>query len=249
MENTSFTAKKTITIILLALIMMLASFALSLWLTPRNIASSKTIVVLNEQNIDAYTASKNASYITNILSEVIYSNSFINNVYGSSSSLKDDLGVSQNQRLKEWKKKIKVQTQENKGIIIIHTYSNDRTQAYQLNKIVTSVLLAKHGQYDGFGDKVTLKVIDNPSINEKWFQLQIIKNSLIGLVLGLFIGFAFVVIFPKHQLFNLLKIKPFAKDETFALLDSQKTFTPYNSKWMDYSIKNSSQDTEKAEEN
>ncbi|MFA6422170.1 MAG: hypothetical protein WCV92_02125 [Candidatus Buchananbacteria bacterium] len=241
MENRESTAKNILTIILIAIIIMAVAFGLSLWLTPKYKAASKLIVVFSEQGMDAYTASKNSSYITGILSEVVYSNSFINGVYDNNFSLRDDLGTSQDQRLRQWRKEIKVKTQDTKGIIIIESFSNSRDQAYQLNQSVASNLISKHGQYDGFDQKATFKVIDNPSIAENWNQVQIIQNSLIGLALGLFLGFSFVVIFPRQQIFKVFssEYNSFVnKDETIGLGNGEaiNNFTPYDPHWMDYSI-------------
>jgi len=242
MIHNESTVKNVLTVVLIAIIVMLVAFGLSLWLTPKSKASSKLIVIFNEQGIDAYAASKNSSYITGILSEIVYSNSFINNVYENHLGLKDDLGFGQDNRLKEWKKHVKVKTQDNKGIIIIDTFYDNKDQAYQLNQGVGSVLTSKHGQYDGFGDKVTLKTIDGPSVAENWYQFQIIQNSILGLVLGLFLGFSFIVVFPQQQIFRIFTTEYdslIRNDETIGLNNSyqmSKDFTPYNSQWMDYSI-------------
>lgn len=238
MSQNNSTGRNILTVVLMAIIVMALAFGLSLWQTPKYKAASKLIVVLNQHGIDAYTASKNSSYITGILSEVAYSNSFVSNVFESNPNLRDDLGSGQDQRAKNWKKRVKIKTQDSKGIIVIETFSDNQAQAYHLNQAVMTVFISKHGQYTGFNDQVTLKVIDGASIANDWNAMQVLQNTLIGLALGLFLGFSFVVVFPRQQLFKIASSgRHDYADETFGLSsDNSKMPNEYGSGWMDYSM-------------
>ena len=227
---------------------MTISLGISLLITPKYKATSKLIVVFNQDNTDAYTASKNSSYITGILSEVVYSNSFINSVLTNNYNLKDNLGQTNEARQKTWKKMIKISTLDAQGIIIVDSYNNDKYQAYQFAESVSAIMINNHGQYDGFGDKVTIKQIDNSNLSDNWYPMQLIKNTLLGLLAGLFLGITFIVIFPQQQIFKIFSfsLDRISHDETIGLEQyDYNNIQPYNPDWLNY---NSTQAPEQNQE-
>lgn len=195
-------SKNILTIIFVALFLGILAFSISLWQTPRYKASVRLLAVFNQTDIDTYTASKTANYITGILSEVIYSDSFIDSVYKSNSKLINNLGSNKEKSQKIWKRQLKTKTIDNKGIIIIDAYGENRYQTHLLVATVSQTIINQHGIYDGSADRVTIKMIDAPTIYDSWSLTKIITNSLIGILAGLFIGFTFVIIFPEHRLFE-----------------------------------------------
>ena len=238
-KESAVNTRNVLTILFLSILIMGISLGVSILITPQYKATTKLIVVFNQDNGDAYTASKNSSYITGILSEVAYSNSFINNVFADNTSLKDNLGVTNETRQKTWKKMIKISTLDAQGIIIIDSYNNDKYQAYQFAQSVSTVMINSHGQYDGFGDKVAIKQIDNPSLSDNWYPLQIIKNTILGFLAGLFLGITFIVIFPRQQIFKIFtfNVDRIRHDETIGLerYNYNNNIQPYNADWMNYS--------------
>ena len=203
MENNNFiTGRNIFTMIFLAVIITLLTFGFSLYQTPKYKSSAKLLVVFNQKNTDTYTAAKNDNYITGILSEVVYSNSFMENVFSSNFNLKDTFGFNPETRQKNWKKSINVATLDNKGIIMLDVFNSDQYQAKQFANAITYVLMTKHGIYDGSNDQVSIKLIDNPSVYENWAKIKIARDAIIGLIAGLLIGLSFIVIFPQNNLFG-----------------------------------------------
>lgn len=237
-NDSAFNIKNTLTVLFIAVLAMGISLGASIIITPQYKATSKLIVVFNQGNIDAYTASKNSSYITSILSEVVYSNSFITDVFANNYNLKDTLGMTSEARQKSWKKMIKISTQDAQGIIIVDSYNKDKYQAYQFAQSVSAVLIGSHGQYDGFGDKVIIKQIDTSSLSDNWYPLQIIKNAILGFLAGLFVGITFIVIFPRQQIFKIFSYnigKNVRRDETIGLGQYEyNDIQPYSTDWMNY---------------
>ncbi len=203
-KNTNKNIKNFLTVGFFGALIMLLALSISLWQTPKYKSSIKLLTVFNQTNIDAYTASKTANYITNVLGEVIYSNAFINSVM-KSENIEDNLGYGNENRLKAWKKSVKTTILENKGIIIIETYSEKKTDAIKLAEVIGDTLIKEHGNYDGSADRVSLKMLDNPSVYDSWALFKIIRDTLLGLIAGLLIGLTFVIIFPNHRLFDFRK--------------------------------------------
>jgi capsular polysaccharide biosynthesis protein len=206
MSNSSnsklFSLKNFLTIITLSILIGVASFSFSFWQTPKYKSTVKLLTVFNQNNIDTYTASKTANYITGILAEVIYSDSFINSIYNGNAELIDDLGYGSEKRQKNWNEKVKTKTLENKGILIIDAFGNDKNQTRLLATAIGETIASQHGLYDGSADRVTIKIIDTPSILESWSTTKIARDTAIGFLAGLILAFTFIVIFPNHQLFE-----------------------------------------------
>lgn len=201
-SNNAFSFRNFVTVICFGLLIALLAFSISLWLTPRYKSTVKLLVINNDTTIDTYTASKTANYITGILGEIIYSDSFISSVFANEPNLIDDLGQTSEQRQKQWDKKVKTTIQENNGIIIIDVYGSEKYQTALLASTIGNFIVANHGQYDGSADKVNIKMIDTPSIYETWSIKQIIQDTGLGFLAGLLFGFTLIMIFPGHRLFD-----------------------------------------------
>ena len=204
-NNKFFQLKNILTICLLAILAGLVAFSISIWTTPKYKSTFKLLAVSNQSNVDTYTAAKTANYITGILGEVVYSDSLINSVYSANSNLVDDLGYGSERRLRQWKKTVKVNVLENKGLMIVDVYGNDKIKTNSLANTLALVIINNHGNYDGAGDKITIKMIDQPSVYDSWATTKILENTILGLIVGLLLGFTFVVIFPGHRLFKFNK--------------------------------------------
>jgi hypothetical protein len=194
--------KNILTVGCLALLLGLVAFSVSLWQTPKYKSTVKLLTVFNQANVDTYTASKTANYITGILGEVAYSDSFVNSVYQSDSNLIDTLGNNSEIRQKNWKKAVKLNILENKGVIIIDTYGDNKYQTNLLSSTIGSVIISQHGLYDGSADRTVIKMIDSPSVYEDWAITKIARDTGIGLLAGLLLGLTLVIIFPSHKLFE-----------------------------------------------
>ncbi|MFA6594429.1 MAG: hypothetical protein WCT16_04220 [Candidatus Buchananbacteria bacterium] len=203
-----FQLKNILTVGLLAILAGLIAFSFSVWTTPKYKSTFKLLTVFNQANIDTYTASKTANYITGIMSEVIYSDSFIGTVYVSS-GIKDDLGYGSENRLRQWKKTVKTKVLDNKGMMIIDVYGDDKIKTNALANAIATAVINNHGNYDGSADRAAIKMIDQPAIFESWSLTKIIEDSVLGIIVGLLLGFTFIVIFPNHRLFEFAPRKKY----------------------------------------
>lgn len=201
-SNKLATPRNALTVGFIGLLIALAAFSFSYLQTPNYKSTVKLLAVFNQSSIDTYTASKTANYITGILGEVIYSDSFIDSVYRSESNLADNLGRGSEARQKAWKKIVKTQILDNRGIISIDVYGNDKNQTNLLASAIGSTIVGQHGLYDGSQDRVAIRMIDTPSVYESWSAAKIMSDTGLGLIAGLLAGLALIVIFPNHKLFE-----------------------------------------------
>lgn len=204
-ETKQIKFKNLKTIIILMVVVGVLSLAISLLQTPKYESQAKLIVVFNQENMDIYTAAQTSNYIANVLAEVIYSKSFMDNVLASNFNLQDNFGFGAEKRLKNWHKTVKTEILENKGIILISVLHSDKNQANQLAQAISYTLITKHQLYHGSGDRISLNIIDSPVVSDEWAQPKVLQNTLLGLLAGLLIGFALVIIFPEQKMLEYIK--------------------------------------------
>ena len=220
-----FNVRNIKTMASIAMVVMVISIIISLVQTPKYQSSAKLLIIYKQDNIDPYTATKTSEYITNILSEVIYSGSFVDNVFNSKFNLKNDLGINQETRQKNWRKMINNEVKADKGIITLRVLHREKNQASQFAQAIVYTITTKHQLYHGLGDKINIKIIDNPTTSESWAQPKIIYNALIGFVGGWIIGISIIILFPRQRILELLSYrtkKALIKDETIELVHADE---------------------------
>lgn len=167
------------------------AFDLAVIQKPKYEAGSRILVVQKQAaGQDIYTISKSAQYLTGILKEAVYSDSFFNKVVLWAPTLKSGFSGQVKERRKEWKSSLKVDIVRDLGEMKISVYSLEKDQAEQINRAVTEVLGKEHNFYHGGGDNVQIKILDEPLVSEEpvsadlW--LSAVLGGLIGLVAGIF---------------------------------------------------------------
>lgn len=213
-----FSRSNILTVLLFVVVTISLSILVSLLQPPKYRASTKLLVVYKEQKADAFAAARNSSYITGVLGEVMYSNTFIEQVFDANPELRDELGVEPERRQQNWKRLLSVHTEDSKGIIITDVYHGDRAQALLFAQTISSVVTKTHADYHGAGDTATIRIIDQPTASERWDQPRIPFNALIGVLAGLIAGLTFVILFPQQRLLEFLfDRRSFYADQEFDL--------------------------------
>ncbi len=160
-------------------------------------ASSKLLLTQDSVvGADAYSISKSNQFLTNTLSQVVYSNSFFEQVLASGFNIEvSQFSTNQNRKMKQWHKMISARPISDTGMIVINAYHQDKYQADQVNQAVTFVLKTRHGLYHGLANKVSIKIIDKSTLSNWPVKPNIIVNIFVGLFLGIIFSFVFVYIF------------------------------------------------------
>ncbi|MEK7557601.1 MAG: Wzz/FepE/Etk N-terminal domain-containing protein [Patescibacteria group bacterium] len=170
-------------------------------------ATLKVLVIQNfSANIDPYTASKSNEYLSNVLARVIYSNSFYNNILASGFNVDKNyfLGDVEKQ-MKKWAKTINAKVINDSGIINVNVYHSSRIQAKQIAKSISYILQTKHTLYHGGGNNVKVQIIDEPIVSRFPVKPNIILNLTLGLIIGLFLSFSYIYLFPEER-FDVIRL-------------------------------------------
>ncbi|MDO9399655.1 MAG: Wzz/FepE/Etk N-terminal domain-containing protein [bacterium] len=197
--------KQTVSVIVLLTLLLAMVFTL---VQPFKYgANLKVLVIQNfSANTDPYTASKSNEYLSNVLARVIYSNSFYNNILVSGFSVnKIYFSGNVEKQMKKWTKTINAKVINDSGIINVNVYHTNRAQAEQIAKAISYALQTKHTLYHGGGDNVKIKIIDEPFVSNFPVKPNVILNLSLGLIIGLFLAFCYVYLFPEDR-FDIIRL-------------------------------------------
>jgi capsular polysaccharide biosynthesis protein len=163
-------------------------------------ATTKLLITQNDNSGDAYTLSRSNQFLSSVLSEVVYSSSFFDQVLRAGFNIDQTIFSSdQNKNMKKWHHMVSARSIGDTGMIVIDTYNKDKYQVSQVNQAVAYILQTKNSLYHGLGDKVSVKVIDKTSVSDWPVKPNIILNAILGVIFGLIIGFCFAYLYQEKK--------------------------------------------------
>lgn len=155
----------------------------------------KLLVIQQQaQGIDAYTATRSAQTVAEVLSKIVYTSSFFDKVLTSGFNISDDFGQDPEDRREEWERRVNTQLTGETGTIQVDVYSTDQKQAEQIAFGIAYVMINYGEQYHGGGDQIEIKMVDNPVTTDKPARPNIIQNTLAGFALGVLLSAVIVVL-------------------------------------------------------
>lgn len=173
-------------------------------------SSSSQLLVVQEYNgtVDAYTASKSSEHLSSVLASVVKSNSFFTKVTSLSPNINSDyFGSTPKEQIKEWAKTVKAESINDTGIIAINVYHPNKVEAEKISGAINYVLMTQHSAYDGAGDAVKVRLIDQPITSTFPVKPNILLILGLAIVLGFLSSLIYVYLLPSensNQLNNFL---------------------------------------------
>lgn len=197
MEQYILTLKKHWLIIFVVVVLATVfSFGISLIQTPKYKASVKVLIIQKQANrMDAYTASRSAQAIGEVLSKVVYTSSFFDQVMQTGFKInKEQFSKDIEKREKEWKEMVQARVIGEAGTVQVDVFHSQAQQAEQIAYGITYVMVANGSQYHGGGEQIEIKMIDAPTVSKKPVKPNILQNTFGGFVLGLLMAISVVIL-------------------------------------------------------
>lgn len=194
--------QKKVTVIIITAFIFLLAIAITLTQPLRYSVTTKLLVVQNYgANADAYAIARSNQYLSNVLSQVVYSDAFYDSVMNSGFNVSaSNFPTNDVERRKFWLDMIDSKSIGDTGMIEVITYHQDKRFADQVNRSIAYILQTKNNEYHGLGDKVRVKVIDN-SIASVWpVKPNLLVNAFFGLFLGLILSACYIRLWPDHEI-------------------------------------------------
>lgn len=203
---TNFMKKNTGIIIVVGLLFSLASFFV-LISTEKRFKATTDLLIIQEQagEQDFYSLSKSTEYLGGVLAEAVYSSVFIDEVEKTGKIKAGFFPVSEKEKIKKWKRVVKVERSPQLGIIKIEVFDSNYENAVNLSGAITEIMTTKNHLFRGKVN-VEVRVLSGP-ILERNPENSDIAIAVIG-------GFIFGAILKMIQLyFSLLKRISYARSE------------------------------------
>jgi len=173
------------------------AFVVSIAQVPEYETRSRLLVIQKQENIEAFSASKSADYIASLLEEAIYSDSFYRMVAEKDDSVSIQFSDKIQERQKEWENAIQTTIVNDKGILVLKTYDDNRLNSQHLGEVIVNTLTENAAAYHGGGDNVSLRVIDVPTTSLRPVRPNLFANTLAGVAIGIALSILFLLIDPK----------------------------------------------------
>ena len=174
-------------VVIVVILVTIGSFVVSIVQKPEYRSSVRLLVIQKQAGqLDAYTAARSAETVAGILSKMIYTSTFFDQVMDAGFSVKKDTFNSDlEKRKQEWEKAVVTRVVEDSGTIEINVYNQDQHEAEQLAYAVAYVMISKGDQYHGGAGQIEIKMVDNPITSDKPVRPNVLRNTGAGFLLGL----------------------------------------------------------------
>lgn len=145
--------------------------------------------------LDAYREAKSSEFIAQTIKEMITANSFMQTVLDDREINWREMekNKSQDEKIKFWRKKVKISVVPNTGVLHIAVYSQERELSKKIAGKIVAVL--QNDKITFFNNKgIRLEVIDEPYYFYKPAFPNLIFNTIVGFILGIFLFVILIVI-------------------------------------------------------
>ena len=227
--------KKRKKVLFFAVLLFLAATAIITFRSPLEYrAGARLLIVQNygaNTPLDPYVVAQANKYLTGVLTQVVSSNAFYEQTIGSGFNFdKEFFSGELGAQLAKWEHAVEAFAADDSGIIEIRAYHPDKYQAEQLAQAVVYTLKEKHALYHSSGEKVSLKVIDQPLVSNYPVRPDLLLTFGSSLLLGFVFGLFYIYIFsyplekylPQNQSYqpqtpikNLQPIEPFEPEPIY----------------------------------
>lgn len=161
-------------------------FIYSIMQVPEYQSNARILIIQKSlQDSDAFIAARSSERLSIILSEVINSNYFFNNVLAANNKIINDFGKDPTERKDEWKRQVRNRIDSDKGIMDIEIYDKNRDQAREIIGGILKELTENGNKYHGGGNNVEIKVIDEPITSDKPVRPSTAFNTAAAALLGI----------------------------------------------------------------
>ncbi len=175
--------------------MLVGAFSFLFLVTTQKNFRSKTDVLIsqNKSGADYYSLSQSANYLTNILTQSMYSEKFLDEVETKSNFPAISLSNNKAQQIKEWQKIIQIKNNSHIGIMHIEIFGDTQDQTKAISEAVLDVLLNNNSFFLGQNQNINIRVLSGPIVEKNPSFLQIMITSGGGFVIGVLLSLLFLI--------------------------------------------------------
>lgn len=205
----------------------LALATIFLVLSPFKYEASSKVVVTQEplENESSYAITQSNIRLSELLAEAVDSSSFFKKVLNSGYNIDENYfsptGDSQ-EMVRKWKDSVEAGVSgSGEGVISITAYHTDKAQLKRIADAINQVLRVDNSDYHSLGDRVNIRVIDQPMVSDRPTEPNVFLVLALALVLGMTVAFSYVYLF-----FFLSSKDQGRTDHIVSGIDSRPEYSP-----------------------
>jgi capsular polysaccharide biosynthesis protein len=154
-------------------------------------AETDFLVVQNQSQSgsqDYYSLSKSAEYLGKILGEAVYSELFVDEVIKSDKVGRNFLPSDKKSKLDEWSKMVKVNRNEQLGIVSVEVLADSQKDAQTISEGIADVFTNKNYLFRGEGQNIEIRVLSGPVVEKNPSLKNIIFSIAGGMAVGIILA-------------------------------------------------------------
>jgi len=150
------------------------------------------IVQKNVGTSDAYTVLKSAESISENLSQVVHTSSFLDKILDTKYTVdRNFFPRKEYDRRKKWNRMIDTQISRGTGFLKITVYHPNKIEAHKIARAAASILIEEGWQY--VGTAMEMKLVDRPLESRFPSRPNIFANIFLGFFFGACAGVLYII--------------------------------------------------------
>lgn len=206
--------KRKTTVISITLIFVIIGLIVTLLQPLKYSSKSRLLILQPNTSSDAYTVSKSNEYVGGLISEVIYSGSFLDSLKASNSIFdRNYFNGTYKENVKKWGETVFARSSGSTGVIDIEIYHTNPEEARNISNAVNQLIISGQSPYKFNPDQTKISIIDEPVVSSFPVKPNIPVNLALSLLFGLIAGCSYIYLFPKERVSEKLAKELFGNQE------------------------------------
>ena len=202
------------TVISITLIFIIIGLLITLAQPLKYRSASRLLILQPNTASDAYAVARSNQYVGGLISEVIYSGSFLDSLTSSSFAFdRNYFNGTYKDNIKKWKKTVFAKSSGDTGIIDIEIYHTNPDEARQISLAVNQLIISGQSPYKFNPDQTKISIIDQPVVSTFPVKPNILLNLGMSLLFGFLSACSYIYLFPKKSLSEELAKEIFGQEE------------------------------------
>jgi capsular polysaccharide biosynthesis protein len=205
--------KRKTTVISITLIFVIIGLIITLAQPLKYRSKSRLLILQSNTSSDAYTVSRSNEYVGSLISEVIYSGSFLDSLKNSNYIFdRNYFNDNYKENVKKWGKTVFARSSGSTGVIDIEIYHTNPEEAKRISNAVNQLIISGQSPYKFNADQTKISIIDEPVVSSFPVKPNIPVNLAMSILFGFLAGCSYIYLFPRERVSEKLAKEIFGND-------------------------------------